>query len=101
MSQTSYYKPTVKLSTLSSELFGCCSEWKACDMGRKKCVWEDEDPEYAKLCACYRRHRMSPSSEQAQTAIRENLQPVSEQLEKEKEEEFVLIFQEDGQASLF
>lgn len=101
MSHKSHYKPTVKLSTLFREPFGCCSEWKACNMGRGKCVWEDEDPEYAKLCSCYRQHHMTPSSEQAQAAMRENPQPATEQLEKEKEEEFVLIFQEDGQASLF
>jgi len=47
----------VKLSTLSSEPFGCCHLWRECNFGKRGCCNVDYDPNYAKLCASFNRNR--------------------------------------------
>ncbi len=49
-------KKQLKLSEITKSEFGCCAWWKACDMGRKACYHEKEDPERSDSCLCYQTH---------------------------------------------
>jgi hypothetical protein len=75
-------KEGIKLSTISSEPFGCCNFFSECDYGRRGCVHEEYDPEYAQLCASFKR--------------------ASQRRKQDSQKDQVdLFFEENGQASFF
>lgn len=54
-----------------SKPFGCCSQWKICEMGKKpeQCPFKTRDPETMESCQTYRRHIDIPRSEVIEVEI--------------------------------
>ncbi|MBP1931838.1 hypothetical protein [Ammoniphilus resinae] len=96
-------KPSVKLSTISTEPFDCCSHWAICEMGKKPCVYQENDPDYSKLCACYRRYLKNELEENVHkdpVKVQTEIQPTSLD-ELQSEEQRDIFFDMNGQGQLF
>ncbi|WP_047153672.1 hypothetical protein [Aneurinibacillus tyrosinisolvens] len=112
----------IKLSELSKGAsFGCCGSHHLCEMGRKKCVHVDVDPDYSMLCTVYLRQQglIYPPIEGVEVSIRttpilkegpflmeanEPVEPLfaeTPSLQENKEEEEVESADANGQLLLF
>ena len=109
---------TYKLSELAGKSFGCCGSHQLCEMGRKKCVHVDDDPDYAMLCTVYLRQQglryppikgleesnVKPASHSNED-VQEPIKPVAEVIpslsEKRKEFDEVNKIDANGQLLLF